>query len=273
MVDSAEKSLSRFYNSVGWESKGGATEDARLWEDLRNCAEEYAAKSRLRVMRHIPPNGTRMLDMASGPIQYSEYLTYSKHFTQRYCVDLSLLALQTARERIGDHGVFWLGNFLDLPVPTDFFDCAISLHTIYHIRQERQEEAVRKLIRSVKPGAPVIIVYSNPRSAASLVRLPIRILKQCRHLFGRAGTVGQPSEDSNLYFYTHPIAWWQKFQDVATVQILPWRSLTSETQRLLIPDNAVGRTMLAWLFALEEWFPNVFARCARYPMIILNKNT
>ncbi len=76
----SDESVSRFYNEVGWETDGEDTEDAIRFEDLRDCAKEYVGKCRLRVLRHIPAEGENMLDMASGPIQYKEYLEYSKNF-------------------------------------------------------------------------------------------------------------------------------------------------------------------------------------------------
>ena len=53
------------------------TEDARQWEDLRIFTRVYS-KCRLRLLKHIPESGDNMLDMASGPAAYSEYLEYSK---------------------------------------------------------------------------------------------------------------------------------------------------------------------------------------------------
>ncbi len=271
MIDSAERSLSRFYNSVGWESADGSTEDAKLWEDLRDCAKRYASKSRLRVLRHLPRVGQKMLDMASGPIQYPEYLRYSQTFETRYCVDLSALALQKAKEQIGDRGVFLQGNFLELPMEDNFFDCAISLHTIYHFQAGKQEWAVRKLIQSVKPGAPVVIVYSNPYGSGSLLQSSVRAVKSLVRRLRGGNTAPTLTEESTLYFHTHPLEWWQRFGDVAHVKVRPWRTLTSDTQRALVPDNLAGKAMLFLLFVFEELFPSVFVRFGRYPMIVLTK--
>ena len=111
---SAEERASIFYNSVGWELNEGVSEDAKRWEDLRECAQEYVSKCRLRICQHIPEKGDYILDMASGPIQYKEYLEYSKNFEKRYCVDLSSKALDEARKKIGDHGVYLHGSFFDI---------------------------------------------------------------------------------------------------------------------------------------------------------------
>lgn len=273
MVDNAEERVSKFYNTVGWEAEGEITEDARRFEDLRENAKNYVSKCRLRVLRHIPDNGISILDMASGPIQYKEYLEYSKNFKKRYCVDLSLGALEKAKNKIGDHGVFLHGSFFNISLEENFFDSTISLHTIYHIDKDKQEEAVRKLIFVTKPGKPVIIVYSNPNTFVSFLSssLPFRLLKRIKNVLKKTEKKSKQQEDLSLYFYTHPIEWWNRFVDIASVKILPWRSFDSNTQKRLIPNNKIGRKMFDALFNLEERFPDFFIRHFQYPMIILTK--
>lgn len=260
----AEDKLSAFYRGEGWETREGVTEDARLFEDLRESAQSYVRRCRERVSRYIPDRGDNLLDMASGPIQYPEYLTYSEHFAKRTCVDLSPQALDAARAKIGDHGVFLCGNFLDIPLEANQFDCAISLHTIYHIDKDQQEAAVRKLVNVTRPGKPVIIIYSNPRPIPSLVRGVLRRL----HVIPKKPP--QPGR-GKLYVHAHPLSWWKRFEDVAEVTIRPWRSFASRDQQALFPDGVIGAKMLDALFVLEDMFPRVFARLFQYPMIILRK--
>ncbi len=271
--DRAEEIVSHFYDTQGWQTQGGITEDARRWEDLREYATEYVSKCRLRVLRHIPASGINLLDMASGPIQYDEYLQYSTNFSKRYCVDLSSIALEGAKQKIGDHGVFLHGSFFDIPLGEEFFDCTVSLHTIYHIDKDKQEEAVRKLISVTKPGNPVIIVYSNPHTLIGSVRsfLPVRALRKTRSLVTNRNKITKEYQEPTLYFYAHPLEWWNRFTDVADVQVLPWRSFSSDDQRRLVPNNQSGRIMFRCLFDLEERFPDFFARHFQFPMIILTK--
>lgn len=277
MMNKAEERVSTFYNTVGWEEEGEVTEDARRWEDLREFAREYVGKCRLRVLSHIPESGEYLLDMASGPIQYKEYLEYSRNFKKRYCVDLSSSALEGAKKKIGDHGVFLHGSFFDIPLEEDFFDCTVSLHTIYHIDKDKQEEAVRKLVKVTKPGKPVIIVYSNPNTTISSLRssLPLRALRSARrkakHLLKKTETNKKKEQGLSLYFHPHPIEWWNRFSDVAHVQILPWRSFGSDIQKKLIPNNKIGGLVFNLLFNLEERFPGFFVKHFQYPMIILTK--
>ncbi len=271
MVNDAEKRVSDFYNTVGWETNDEITEDARRWEDLREHAREYVSKCRLRVLEHIPEKGENMLDMASGPIQYSEYLEYSRNFKKRVCIDLSSEALESAKNKIGDRGEFLQGSFFDIPLEENFFDCAVSLHTIYHIDKDRQEEAVRKLIKVTKVGKPVIIVYSNPNTMMYSLASPVRLLKRVKRSLKKSIKIAGNAKNLGLYFHAYPVEWWDRFKDVAEVKVLPWRSFGSDDQKRLIPDNKPGKIMFNTLFDLEQRFPDFFVRHFQYPMIVLTK--
>lgn len=267
MPDEISRRVSEFYETVGWENFAGLTEDARRWEDLRACARDYVSHCRLRVLRHIPPAGDCLLDMASGPIQFREYLEYSRHFRKRYCVDLSAKALAVAKQKIGDHGVFLQGDFLDMPLEKDFFDCTVSLHTIYHIDKARQEEAVRKLVYVTKPDKPVIIIYSNPKPLIYYFMFPFKILRNLKNRFLNQ----KESLNKELYFHAHPVDWWNRFRDVADVTLLPWRAFASQHQKLLIRGDRLGKFLFKILFELEDRFPKFFVKHFQYPMIILKK--
>jgi ubiquinone/menaquinone biosynthesis C-methylase UbiE len=267
MENDAEKIVSRFYNEGGWVTVDGLTEDARQFEDLRSVAENYVSKCRLRVLTHIPKSGDKILDMASGPIQFPEYLEYSKNFNKRYCVDLSSAALDQAKKKILDHGVFLHGSFFAMEFQKDYFDCSISLHTIYHIDKDKQEEAVRKLIHVTKAGHPIIIVYSNPNTLLSVLGRPVRKAKKLLQFFKKTSE----SDNLSLYFYSHPLSWWNKFSDIAIVKIYPFRSFASHHQKRLFPSSSLGSKMLGKLFHFEERFPRFFVKFFQYPMIVLTK--
>ncbi len=266
MINKSEEVVSKFYNTKGWETIEGITEDAKRWEDLRPVASNYVNKCRLRVLKHIPDQGEKILDMASGPIQYPEYLKYSENFNKRYCVDLSAVALDEAKKKIGSHGIYLHGSFLDIDVKENYFDCAISLHTIYHIDKDLQENAVRKLLYVTKPGQPVIIVYSNP---FTLISLPVRLLRMVKNFL----TIEKKSNtDSELYFFQHPNEWWLRFNDISNIAMYPWRSFAANFTKKFIPNNKFGEKILIVLFNLEEAFPDFFVKYFQYNMVVLRKN-
>ena len=81
------------------------------------------------------------MDLGCGPIQYPEYLTYSEKFKYRLCCDISLTALLEARKRIGDHGLFVVGDAANLPFAPETVDGVVSLHTLHHLELPDQRKA------------------------------------------------------------------------------------------------------------------------------------
>lgn len=253
-----EQSLESFYDKKGWKKDAaGHSTDAALWEDLRPCAEEYVSACRLRLMQFIPDKGDKILDAASGPIQYDEYLQYSKNFRLRTCVDISASALEQAKARLGEKGEYVKASLLELPFGDSEFDAALSLHTIYHIEKNAQAKAVRELLRVTKPGAPVIVVYANPDKLLSRVK---RLVKP-----------PHDPESGTIYYHAHPLSWWSQFSDTADVRIHAWRSLTAQDARRFIPGNALGKWLYGGVFALETMFDGHAAKWGAYPVIVLKK--
>ena len=78
MVDQAEKKVSQFYNTVGWKTENEVTEDVKRWEDLREHAQEYVRKCRLRVLRHIPAKVTNLSHLDDS-VESLSYLHTMEH--------------------------------------------------------------------------------------------------------------------------------------------------------------------------------------------------
>jgi ubiquinone/menaquinone biosynthesis C-methylase UbiE len=210
------------------------------------------------VLDFLPSSGELLLDAGSGPIQYPEYIEYSAGFSKRVCVDLSQRALDEARSKLGDRGEYVRASLLDLPFPEGRFDAAVSLHTIYHVDEGLQEKAVRELIRVLKPRGRCVVVYANPKRLVARLKVLVR---------------RQPSSDSGpIYFFAHPLGWWQRFADEADVKIVPWRSLNANESRKLIPDSALGARIFRAVLSFERTFPRFATWAGCYPMIVLTKH-
>lgn len=257
-MSDVERSIRDFYDNRGWEGDE-CTTDAQLWEDLRPVAARYVSACRLKVLDHLPPTGQRLLDAGSGPIQYDEYLEFSRGYEKRVCVDISERALEGARVRLGDAGDYVQASLLDLPFEDGFFDATVTMHTIFHIDQGDQERAVRELLRVTRVGAPVVIVYSNPD----------RVLGRVKRLLRREPRPGPVTDP--LYYYAHPLSWWNRFRDAGSVEIMSWRSLNAPESRALVPDNRVGRLLLSGLLALERRFPHALAPLGAYVIVVLRQ--
>jgi ubiquinone/menaquinone biosynthesis C-methylase UbiE len=248
----------KFYNKIGWKTKYNNTKDASLFEDLRNFSKDYVSKCRNRVKKFIPQNGDHILDFASGPIQYKEYINYSKGFKIRHCVDFSKEAIAQAKKKIGNKGKYYCKDFFKIKFKKNYFDCIISMHTIYHIEKNKQKKTIKKLIEISKPNSPIIIVYSNPKTLISFFTKAINKFFYIK-------------KKKYLYFFAYPNTWWKQFEKLATVKILPWRSFSSQHQKILFPDNVIGELMLKLLFLLEERFEKFFSKYFQYTLIILKK--
>jgi ubiquinone/menaquinone biosynthesis C-methylase UbiE len=245
----------KFYNNLGWKEKNKVFKDAELFEDLRHNSKTYISKCRRRLLEYIPEKGNHILDFASGPIQYKEYLEYSKNFKLRHCVDFSKTAIREAKKKLGKKGKYYCDDFLKIKFKENFFDCVVSMHTIYHISKNKQKKAVEKLIKVTKKNRPIIIVYSNPNT----------LINRLKNIFIKKKNKQQ------IYFFCHPLKWWKQFEGVADIKIICWRSFAAQHQKLLFPNNLIGKMMLNILLKLEKRFPNFFYKNFQYPLIILNK--
>ena len=246
----------KFYNNSGWKKRKSIFEDANLFEDLRFHSKEYVSKCRKRVLNYIPKQGKNMLDFASGPIQYPEYLLYSKNFTTRHCVDFSKDAIINARKKIGKNGKFYCNDFFDIKFKKNYFECILSIHTIYHINKSKQKKAIHKLLSISKKGSPIIIVYSNPNT----------IINRIKKIFFKS-----KKKKQDLYFFCHSIAWWKQFEIIADVKLFPWRSFASAHQKFFFPNNYLGKKMLKILYYFEDKFQKFFVNNFQYYKVVLKK--
>lgn len=247
--------IDKFYNQIGWKNKDQISKDAELFEDLRDCAKNYISKCRKRILRYIPDKGKHILDFASGPIQYKEYLTYSKNFQTRHCVDFSKDAIREAKKKLKHKGKYYCNDFFKIKFKENFFDCIICIHTLYHIHKNKQKKVVENLLKISKKDSPIIIIYSNPNTVINFLKKKIKT----------------KTKKQLIYFFCHPNKWWFRFNNIAHVKIFPWRSFASQHQKLIFPNNILGKIMFKMLFFFEDTFPDFFAKNLQYQVIVLRK--
>lgn len=277
-----------FYDSIGWKEIGeGLYQNAR-YEDLRPVTRDYIHRCHLRVKRHILPVGGLFLDAGSGPIQYPEYLEYAAGFRYRVCLDISILALRQARERIGDRGLFVVGDIVHLPFEAEAFDGLVSLHTIHHLPLSEHEAGFRELSRVLGAGGQGVIVYSwgEHSSLMRLARLPIAVAQTVRRAAARLARPSRRSPDGTPAGSTpedllsrpgthtahHDYRWVvSHLTDLPGFEIRVWRSVSTAFTRAFIFEVLLGRVWLRWLFWLEDLAPGWFGRMGQYPLFTIRK--
>jgi SAM-dependent methyltransferase len=293
MMDDTDvkQQVRQFYDRVGWQLVGEDQYQNAHYEDLRPVSSEYLHRCHLRVARHLNPSGRLLLDAGSGPIQYPEYLLYSAGYNHRVCVDISLVALQDARQRIGDHGLFVVADIANLPFKPGIFDAVVSLHTIHHLPEGQHLQAYGELYRVMAPGSTGAVVNGWPASplmalANPLIRLANRLRYYAGRLTGKERAAPDPvkrqmrrqrkldanGEPKGTFTNRHAADWiYREVGARMPVEIRVWRSVSVRFLRALVHPWLGGKYWLRLLYFLEERFPRYFGEKGQYPLIVIRK--
>jgi SAM-dependent methyltransferase len=270
-MSGVKRDVQRFYDEIGWHRSDEEKPfgDAELFEDLRPVSRDYIHACHQRVNQHLKRPGRYLLDVASGPIQYPEYLTYGEGFDYRVCVDLSRTALAAARKKLGDErGLFVLGDITKLPLRSDTIDGVVSLHTIYHVPADEQETAFLEVERVLRPGRSAVVVYSWSDSLVTRILFapawPIRqAMRIARTLRG--------ATNGALYYHPHSYDWFSKHRWPFSARIVSWRSVPVLPMKVYLHAWLGGSAILRGLQRVEERYPELMGRIGQYPLIIIDK--
>jgi SAM-dependent methyltransferase len=283
-----KQQVRQFYDQVGWQEVSEGTYQNAHYEDLRPVAREYIHRCHLRVKRHIKTDGRFLLDAGSGPIQYPEYLEYSQGYRYRVCADISIQALQEARKRIGEHGLFVVADIANLPFAPGVFEGVVSLHTIHHLPEDEHLRAYLELYRVLSAGERAVVVNGWPESRLMkrldpMVKLGIRLRNLTTHLAGRERpepkrnqkpVPGDAFPAKGTFINRHGAEWLKgEVGGRMPVEIRVWRSVSVRFTRSLIHRWLGGRYWLRLLYRLEERSPRWFGENGQYPLIIICKGS
>ena len=278
-----KQQVREFYDQVGWQTESDGFYQNASYEDLRPVSHEYIHKCHLRVLRHLNPAGRFLLDAGSGPIQYPEYLEYSRGYRYRVCADISLLALQEARKRIGDHGLYVVTDIANLPFRSDVFEGEVSLHTIHHLPPEEHIHAYQELYRTLMAGSQAVIVnaWDKPPLVAFL-NIWIGLYKKLNSRLRPQSIPSLEDEPSaspatkgnarGTYVRKQNATWLQgEVGSLMPIRILCWRSVSVRFLRTFIHPHLAGKIKLRVIYWLEERFSHFFGKYGQYPLIVLEK--
>lgn len=304
MDSDVKQKVRQFYDQVGWQEVGQGLYQNAHYEDLRPVSRPYIQRCHARVGRHLRTSGRYMLDAGSGPIQYPDYLAYSRGYDYRVCADISIVALKEARKRIGEnYGMFVVADVANLPFKSGAFEGAVSLHTIHHLPENEHLQAYSELYRVLHPGCSAAVVNGWPSSqlmkwAEPLIRFSQGLRRLAGRLFRRSGAgqapAGEPAAapgkkrpeapadgrekgeagagPKGTFTNRHDVAWIrQEVGGRMPVEIYVWRSVSVRFLRSLIHTWLAGRLWLRLLYALEERFPRYFGENGQYPLLIIRK--
>jgi ubiquinone/menaquinone biosynthesis C-methylase UbiE len=285
---SAEKQLVKdYYDLQGWKIERGALfTDAARFEDMRPVVNDYRIKCHLRVNEHLIKDGKFLLDVASGPVQYPEYLSYSEGYQSRICADISFTALQEAKKVIGAKDFCVQCDVTRLPFSREVIDGAVSLHTIYHVPADEQKKALTEFHRVLAPGRQGVVVYSFAGRSLLLkvLMIPSGIYLSTRQAVGNLlralklrpplPPADQQKKHGKLYFHAHSYRWFEEqIKPLLGYQLYSWRSVTVKFTRRSIKARLGGKVFMNVLYLLEGRFPRWFGKNGAYPMFVIKKGT
>ncbi len=273
-MENTKQQVREFYDRIGWSQAGDGLYQNARYEDLRPVSQEYIHRCHLRVSRHLAANGRFLLDAGSGPVQWPDYLAYSKDYDYRVCADISITALRAARARLGVRGLYVVADVANLPFASDAFDGAVSMHTIHHLPLGEHRKAYTELDRVLKAGRTGVAIngWHNPL----LMRLAEPLIAVGRFLSGRSAKHKKDwtaeADQAGTFVEKMTPGWLKReLSGAVSFRIYPWRSLSPRFMRWFIRPNLGGKSILRLVFALEERFPRFFGENGQYPMIVIMK--
>ena len=280
-----KKEVSSFYNQIGWQMQDDGFYQNARYEDLRPVSREYIHKCHLRVKKVLQSRGKFLLDAGSGPVQYPEYLTYSEEYQYRVCLDISIKALEEARHRLLEKGLYVVADVANLPFKTNTFEGLVSLHTLHHIPPQQYLQAYQGFVRVLKPGCSGAVV--NAWTSPALMdrwSWMVRFMDRVNGLLGRINgrkvveTKTPPAKKTVIVqptgtYTQHITPDWLKSQLNGKVnyEILVWRSASVRFLRAVIQPWLAGRFWLQLLYRNEENDPHFFGENGQYPLIVIRK--
>ena len=249
-LNSEKMILSDFYENFGWQKS--ENEDIYKTQAVfgyeSDCMTEYRVRSNKRLIPLFDPTGKYFVDCASGAVAATEYLEYSKGYQYHVCVDLTLLALMGAREKLGEKGLYINADATKLPIKADVVDQILSSQTLFHVPKDEQVDVVKEFQRVLKPRGQCVILYNLGRhSLAGKLLAPYFWFRRRRE----NGVVPQ------IYSYHFTQDWFNQFSGIfSSTKFYVYRFLPNQVIKHLFPNNAVsklmGRALISIMSVIEK---------------------
>jgi SAM-dependent methyltransferase len=275
-MNKEEQVVQYFYDNYGWVNKEGISGEDTLFRQFSPPYYPYHVGVDSRTMDCFSNLNGKLLLAGGGDLPESHVKTANK-FSETTCLDISKVAIDIARRKLEGRGEFIVGSILNIPTPSDYFDACFCAHVIYHIERDHQARAIRELIRVIKPGGRIVVIYRNP---VALPYLLFRLTKKLRlhKVLRRKKRYDRPNAQSPnaeipppLYYFAHPLKWWTQFEAECDIAITPWDVMSNEEEDVIFLNDTIaslGYRLCSWL---ENKHPDQAASWWSYPMIVLTK--
>jgi SAM-dependent methyltransferase len=170
----------------------GSEDFFRAYDAEREAIESPARSAEIHEYRSFA--GKRVLDVGSG----NGYVLsrYALVGAEVFGVDLTDQAIALCRQRfsyMGLVGDFRVADAEKLPFPDNSFDCVCSMGVLHHVPDT--ERAIREIVRVLRPGGRLIVMFYHRNSAKYRWAFPLLSLltgKSLSQLVNEFDGVGNP---------------------------------------------------------------------------------
>lgn len=249
------KDVQQFYDNYGWKLKRecGEYQNDLVHGDLSQVAKEYDQACEARYLKYFDDGGRLFLDAGCGAKPVGQL---GQKFERHMCVDISLVGLQEARQKLGARGLYVVADLAALPFHDDAFDAVVASYCLYHLNKDSQISAVKEFHRVARRGKNIVVFYVSKAGLIFMAHKLGKALTKIPQLFSRRRSVQDSGEGrSSPFLYFTALYPFQLCKGLGAVDITCSRTLTRVESLILHKLGLLRRATRAASF-LETKFPH-----------------
>jgi SAM-dependent methyltransferase len=177
------KSVRQFYDTYGWRTEKGQAQylnDLRYGPPKTSLRDEKGCEA--RYWKYFEDGGRFFLDAGCGAKPIPQI---GHKFERHVCVDLSLVGLTEARQKLGEHGLYVVADLTALPFKDQVFDGVVASYCLYLMQKDSQVSALKQFYRVIKMNKTILVFSVAKNSVISITHRVGKALVKAFRLLSR----------------------------------------------------------------------------------------
>ncbi len=263
----------QFYDDAGWHEADGRTYDSALF-GVREDGPIRRAAHALRVQRvreALGGPGLDLLEAGCGGNPEFQILDLCASYTG---VDFSTTGIERTRAALEKTSLRYrlkVADITALPFEDLSFDAVYCAHVLYHIADANgQAQALREILRVLRPGGAAVLLVANPRPLAFPLTLARRLVADTPFVSAVANKL---RKQPPLPYKPMPIGWtMRRLRNFGKASVSCYAIASTGFNHRVSEISGVGRVMWRVILWLEREFPKLSARLGCYVQISVRKH-